>query len=87
MSIAKSLNTIETPMGQLVCELWDVGDYPCFDIVLKRPDGTEILLAVLEHEVAENHINIRTYGNLQQEEPDYMAVIDEKVIQRYVEEF
>ena len=78
--------TIKTPMGEIVCRLWTGFDYPCFDILLRREGGTEILLAVVEHDEYENHINIRTYGDLRDEEPDHMATINQDMIENYLKD-
>lgn len=93
MSMIETIGSIPTPLGELVCEQWgtEVSEYPCFDIVLKLSDGTDILLAVVELDnspeaLAEGGvINIRTYGDLSADEPDYMAVIGMKAIQKYKE--
>ena len=93
MNLIETIGSIPTPIGELVCELWGMGvsEYPCFDIALKLPDGTDILLAVVELDnspeaLAEGGvINIRTYGDLSADEPDYMAVIGMKAIQNYKE--
>ena len=93
MSMIETIGSIPTPLGHLVCEQWgmDASEYPCFDIALQLPDGTDILLAVVELDnspeaLAEGGvINIRTYGDLSADEPDYMAVIGMKAIQKYKE--
>lgn len=94
MSMIETIGTIPTPLGELVCEQWgtEATDYPCFDIVLKREDGTEILLAVVELDNSEEAmeyggmINIRTYGDLSAEEPDHVAVVDKTDLDRYTKE-
>ncbi len=41
---------IDTRMGKLIAELVNDPDYPGFDIILQRPDGTKYLFAVAEVE-------------------------------------
>ena len=94
MSMIETIGTIPTPFGNLVCEQWgtEVSEYPCFDIALKREDGTEVLLAVVELDNSKEAmeyggmINIRTYGDLSADEPDHVAVVDKTDLERYTEE-
>lgn len=94
MAYIETIGAIPTPLGNLVCEQWgtEASDYPCFDIVLKREDGAEILLAVVELDNSKEAmeyggmINIRTYGNLSADEPDYVAVVGKTDLDRYTKE-
>ena len=86
MSMIETIGSITTPFGNLVCEQWDCPDCPCFDLVLKRNDGMEILLAVVEHDTEDNCINVRTYTDLEDEEPTHNDTITAEDIERYTEE-
>lgn len=78
--MAETIETISTPLGELVCERWDDTEYPGFNIFLRPNSGGELLLAVAEFAKAEGKIKLRTYGDPTDDEPDYMQDIDENYI-------
>lgn len=83
MNLIEVIGSIPTPMGQLVCEQWNEAAYPCFDLVLKRPGGTEILLAVVEYDSEDNVINIRSYPDMIEDEPTHNDTITPEDIELY----
>ena len=85
MSMIETIGSIPTPFGDLVCEQWDCPDSPCFDLVLKRPGGTEILLAVVEYVYEDNVINIRSYSDLTEDEPTHNDTITPEDIETYAQ--
>lgn len=84
--MAATLETISTPLGELVCERWDDPEYPGFIISLRPNSGDEILLAVAEFAKEEGKIKLRTYGDPTDDEPDYMQDIDENYVRICQEE-
>ena len=78
--MAETLESIQTPLGELVCERWGEPEYPGFNILLKPHSGGEILLAVAEFAKPDGKIKLRTYGDPTDDEPDYMKNIDESYI-------
>ena len=84
--MAATLETISTPLGELVCELCEEPEYPGFDILLRPNSGGEILLAVAEFARSEGKIKLCTYGDPIYDMPDYMTNIDDDFIRACQEE-
>ena len=84
--MAATLESISTPLGELVCERWDDTEYPGFNILLRPNSGGEILLAVAEFAKSEGKIKLRTYGDPIYDMPDYMTNIDDDFIRVCQEE-
>lgn len=84
--MAEIIESIRTPLGELVCERWDEPEYPGFNILLRPKSGGEILLATAEFAKEAGKIKLRTYGDPRYDMPDYMTNIDENFIRRCQEE-
>lgn len=84
--IGNTLRSIETPMGRIVCELFDDTNYPALYIELEMPAGMKVLLAVVEYNVEDKNIGICTYFDMSQDEPTYHDRITEEDIQTYLRE-
>lgn len=84
--IGNTLRSIETPMGRIVCELFDDPNYPALYIELEMPAGMKVLLAVVEYNVEDKNIGICTYFDMSQDEPTYHDRITEEDIQTYLRE-
>lgn len=84
--IGNTLRSIETPMGKIVCELFDDPNYPALYTFLITPDGEEILLSAVEYEKENETIGICSYFDMSQDDPTYHDRINVEDIQQYLRE-
>lgn len=86
MSIGNSLRTINTPMGDIVCEMSNDLNYPALYIYLRIPNDQDILLAAVEYETEDKTIGICSWFDMSQDDPTYHDRITEEDIQTYLRE-
>ena len=84
--IGNTLRTIETPMGKIVCELFDDPNYPALCIYLETPDGHSVLLSMVEYEVENQTIGICSYFDMSQDDPTYHDRINAEDIGQFIKD-
>ena len=84
--IGDTLRSIETPMGRIVCRLYDDPCYPALYTFLITPDGEEILLSAVEYEKENETIGICSYFDMSQDDPVYHDRINAEDIRQYLRE-
>lgn len=84
MSIGNSLRTINTPMGDIVCEMCNDLNYPALYIYLRIPNNQDILLAAVEYETEDKTIGICSWFDMDHDDPIYHDRINEEDVRRYL---
>lgn len=80
--------TRETPVGELVPSCGGDTMYPSAEIRLKRDDGTDILLGVIEYDMHEDKLRWVRWDNLNEGDADPVVFsLSKKEIERQIAEF